>query len=85
MTRLLGKLTSRFLRDEEGAGQVQGGGVQVQGPIASEKTYDQQVTYGAGGIQSGSGAYIGYFTGDPLVDQIILTYRAPPNLGSTRV
>lgn len=65
--------------------QATGGGTSfgVSGPIKSEKTFDQQVTFSDAGAQTGSGAYVGYWTGDPAIDQIISTYRRPPALRST--
>ena len=62
-----------------------GGGtsVGVAGPIKREKTFDQSVEYSDAAVKSGSGAFIGAFSGDPEIDQIILTYRRPPILRST--
>lgn len=60
-----------------------GGAINVAGPITSEKTLDQSVTYSDAAIRAGSHAFIGDFTGDPAVDQIVRTYRRPPILRST--
>jgi hypothetical protein len=58
-----------------------GGGVGPAGPILSEKTMDQAVTFanlaGGSGGSGGSSAYSGNYTGDPAIDQVIETYRAP--------
>lgn len=54
-----------------------GSGIGISGPIQSEKTMDQSVSY-ANLAASGSGAYVGAYTGDPAVDQLILTFKRPP-------
>lgn len=59
-----------------------GGFMGVAGPLQREQTMDQSAHY-ADATQSGSGAYVGHFTGDPAVDQIISLYRRPPRLAST--
>lgn len=60
-----------------------GTSIGVAGPVKMEKTFDQQVQYSDAGAQQNSGAYVGYWTGDPEIDQLISTYRRPPILRST--
>jgi len=64
-----------------GAGERQ----QVAGPILSERTLDQSVSFAnvaASQSTGGPGAYTGAFTGDPAIDQILALYMAPPKFGS---
>jgi len=60
-----------------------GANIGVTGPVASERTIDQHVTYGDLADKGTTGAFTGYFTGDPAIDQIISTFRRPPRLRST--
>ncbi len=49
------------------------------GPIIEEKTRDQSVKYATPATSRADNAI---FTGDPEVDNIILAYAAPPEMGS---
>lgn len=65
--------------------QVGGAGSNVgfAGPVLSERTLDQSVTFAnLASSDLGAGAYAGAFTGDPEVDQILAVYMAPPKFGS---
>jgi hypothetical protein len=81
ITEVCLRLAARYIqplwRQVGGAGERG----QTAGPILSERTLDQSVTFanvaasqGAGG----AGAYSGAFTGDPEIDQILALYMAPP-------
>lgn len=48
------------------------------GPLAGERTMDQSVQYSVPGNWLGVGPYVGAFTGDPAIDQILAMYKAPP-------
>jgi hypothetical protein len=81
ITEVCLRLAARYIqplwRQVGGAGNRD----QAAGPILTEKTLDQSVTFAnvagssAGG---GAGAYTGAFTGDPEIDQILAIYMAPP-------
>lgn len=49
----------------------------VAGTIQSERTRDQSVTYSSGGARSMGALAPGYFSGDPLIDQVIARYVGP--------
>jgi hypothetical protein len=56
-----------------------GGGDPVPaGPIVSEKTQGQSVSFQAAGMNTLSHA----FTGDPAIDQILAAYRRPSSMGA---
>jgi hypothetical protein len=66
--------------------QIGGAGTtsSVAGPILSEKTMDQSVTF-ANALSSGGGgnnAFAGVFTGDPEIDQLLALYMLPPRFRS---
>lgn len=49
------------------------------GPVVEEKTLDQQVKYSDVATSgNASSAYVGSFTGDARIDQILALYMAPP-------
>lgn len=60
-----------------------GGNQNAAGPITMEKTFDQQVKFAdvAGG-GSNNGAFVGQFTGDPEIDQLLVLFMNTPTLGS---
>ena len=77
--RLVARYIQPLWKQLGGAGQSQG----AAGPILEEKTLDQSVKFsdvaGSGGA---GGAYIGAFTGDSEVDQILASFMKPPVFGS---
>lgn len=67
-----------------GGGSSMGGTSKPAGPIVEERTRDQSVKYASpGGGSSGlGGAGPGPFTGDPVIDNILLMYSRPATLGA---
>ena len=53
------------------------------GPIVEEKTLDQQVKFAdVASSNATNNAYVGNFTGDPAIDQILALFMAPPKYRS---
>lgn len=50
------------------------------GPVTSEKTRDQAISYATPG--SGSSSTAGAFTGDPEIDQILASFTRPPHFAA---
>lgn len=59
-----------------------GSNMSKAGPVKMEKTEDQQVQYTDAGITGGNNAFIGNFSGDPEIDQLLVLFMAPPKFGS---
>jgi hypothetical protein len=58
-------------------------GSTAAGPILEEKTLDQQVKFAdVASSNAANNAYVGNFTGDPAIDQILAMYMAPPKYRS---
>lgn len=50
--------------------------------VKAESTRDQSVTFGNAGGSANSGKFVGALTGNPLVDDVLLAFRAPPQMGA---
>lgn len=59
-----------------------GSAAMASGPIASERTLDQSVTFANFTSSVGAGAYFGAFTGDPEIDNLLVLFMAPPLMRS---
>ena len=61
-----------------------GNRVYAAGPVTNERTMDQSVSYANAMFSGGANtaAFIGAFTGDPEIDNILVRFMAPPMMGS---
>ena len=51
--------------------------------VTKEKTKQQQIEYIDRPTGRGQSVFFGYFTGDPIIDNILSAYVSPPTLGAT--